>query len=131
VFSGAADQTTATEKPAAAATPAEQALRTRVRQRWDALMGRRYDEVYGFTTPAYRKIFSKAHYLGHYAEQVKRTGIEIHKVEFQDAEQTRARVRVVILFETEVAGRVIHGRSPIWENWIKEEGEWWLVPEQR
>jgi len=111
--------------------PEERALRRRVQARWDALLSEEYDKVYGLTTPSYREVFSKAHYLGRFGKQLKRDGIEIYKVEFQNEAKTKARVRVIVLFTTEVGNTRKQLRGPHWESWVKQDGQWWLVPKKR
>lgn len=113
--------------PVAEIGETEQALRDRVLARWDALLKRDYDAVYGFTTPSYRKVFTKQDYLGRFAEQVRRDKVEIHHVEFLNEARTKARVRVIIHFTTTIPGGLYQGTNGIWETWVVEAGQWWIV----
>lgn len=103
-------------------------LRERVQARWDALVKGDYDTVYEFASPTYREVFSKRHFLRGHSRQVKRTGIEIDKIEFTNDERTQARVSLYILYKTELwGGQLYEGRRFHREAWVKEDGEWWRV----
>lgn len=130
-----ATQTLEAQAAADAAYPAEKvdnpdllALKARVLARWKALIARDYSAVYGFTSPTYRAAFSKEHYLSRFAEQVKRESVDVYSLEYNNPEQTAARVRVVIHYLTELGGAPFRGESGDWEYWVKESGEWWLSP---
>ena len=111
-----------------AKNPEETRLRKRVQARWDALLRNDYDSLYGFTSPSYRKAFSKKHFLSQYATQIKRTGIEITGVEFTNAYKSTAKVKLNILYLVDLWGGKVHkGSRHHTESWVKEGDEWWRV----
>ena len=120
----------AQSKSAAEIPPDESALRARVKGYWDALLKRDYDALYAFTTPSYRKVFDKRHFLGNFGEQLRRDRAEVTKVTFNDAGHTSAHVLVAVLFTTEVAGKIAQLRGASEENWVKVDGEWYNVPDR-
>jgi hypothetical protein len=120
------------EKKATVAEPTAQAsaLKSRVEERWQAMLARDYDKAYAYASPAYRKVFSKRQYLSDYAEQIRRDKVEVLKIEFTDDKQKHARVRVLIHYTTVINDNLAHLTGGIWEYWAIEEGQWWHVPKQ-
>ncbi|MCB1710875.1 MAG: hypothetical protein KDI10_19390, partial [Halioglobus sp.] len=55
------------------------ALEQRVRERWQTLVDRDFEKTWEYSTPAFRRIFSKSLYLGNfsYATEWELTGIEV------------------------------------------------------
>lgn len=115
-------------QPAAEMPPDEAELRARVKARWDALLKRDYDALYEFATPSYRQVFDKRHFLGNFGQQLRRDGVEVTRVTFNNPERTSAQVLVAILYTTEVAGKITQLRGASRGNWVKVEGEWYNVP---
>ena len=107
----------------------EQAVKQRVTERWEAVIANDWDRVYEFATPAYREAYSKTHFFNQYGGQVDREGIEITKLTFEDAEQTSAKVGLVLTFSTlgMTPGELYRGTQFIEETWVKVDGQWWYV----
>jgi hypothetical protein len=105
----------------------EQVLKQRVRARWDAILADDWDQVYEFTTPAYREKYSKTHFFNQYGGQILRTGFEFRSITFENPERTQAKVVGTILFTTEAFGRPYHGRNYQEEHWTRVDGTWWHI----
>lgn len=103
-------------------------LRARVQARWDAFLQADFERVYSFATPTYRKSFGYEHFSNQYAMQIRRTGIEIYKHQFDPADPSVAKVVVLLSFISEGAvGAPYEGVSRVVETWVKQEGKWWYV----
>lgn len=110
--------------------PDAEALKKRVAARWQAIIERKYEEAYLFCSPAYRKAFPISHFLGQYAEQVKRERVEVSGVKFQDKERDKAEVTFELYYLTDAWGLLYHGSSSNREAWVKVDGEWYLSPKK-
>ena len=105
------------------------ALEQRVRERWQAMIVRDFEQVYEFSTPTFRGIFPKAMYVHNfsYAVEWELTSIEIVNY---DAVAAVASVAVGVMSQSakqvSSASRAL-GAVPttIREKWIFTDGEWW------
>ena len=112
--------------PAAAVlTPAkaEDAVRVRAQQRWDWLVTGKYEDAYGYTTPAFRGLNTAQNYRNRFGTGASWTGARVQSVECATPERCTAQVAV----DTRVVARGF--RDPITtsvvETWLLEEGQWW------
>lgn len=107
----------------------EDAVRQRVQDRWAAIIANEWDQVYEFTTPAYRAAYSKKHFFNRYGGQITREAFEIQKIEFEDPEHTTAKVRGNLHFSTSGVGPegIYRGTQLVDETWVKVDGQWWHV----
>lgn len=104
------------------------ALRQRAQERWEALITGDYDKVYAFASPSYRAAFPKSHLLGRYANQVKRTGVEVQNAKLSHDDPDVATVGVNIDYVTELWGGGLYKGTRYFEtSWIKEDDQWWHV----
>lgn len=108
---------------------AEEALRSRVQARWDAVLALDFDRVYGFATPAYRQAHDLAHFRNQYASQIERTRIEIYETLFDAENENAAKVVVLLYFKAEggAPGTYFEGMSRVVETWVRQDGQWWYV----
>ncbi len=112
--------------PAAAVlTPAkaEDAVRVRAQQRWDWLVTGKYEDAYGYTTPAFRGLNTAQNYRNRFGTGASWTGARVQSVECATPERCTVQVAV----DTRVVARGF--RDPITtsvvETWLLEEGQWW------
>ena len=112
--------------PAAAVlTPAkaEDAVRVRAQQRWDWLVTGKYEDAYGYTTPAFRGLNTAQNYRNRFGTGASWTGARVQSVECATPE----RCTVQVADDTRVVARGF--RDPITtsavETWLLEEGQWW------
>ena len=112
--------------PAAAVlTPAkaEDAVRVRAQQRWDWLVTGKYEDAYGYTTPAFRGLNTAQNYRNRFGTGASWTGARVQSVECATPERCTVQMAV----DTRVVARGF--RDPITtsvvETWLLEEGQWW------
>ena len=112
--------------PAAAVlTPAkaEDAVRVRAQQRWDWLVTGKYEDAYGYTTPAFRGLNTAQNYRNRFGTGASWTGARVQSVECATPERCTVQVAV----DTRVVARGF--RDPITtsvvETWLLERGQWW------
>jgi len=104
------------------------ALVGRVEEKWRAMERRDFAKVYEYTTPNYRKIFSKPMFLNRFAYDIRwqLTGVEILNY---DAEAAVASVAVRVMSEpakqTTPASDVGKISDTVKEKWFFIDGEWW------
>lgn len=103
------------------------AIKRRAEARWDALINLDMAKVYSFATPAYRKTFDLKHLSNQYGAQVKRTGIDIQKIEIREGDPDTADVGLYLGFVTEVSGSEYHGKVYEKETWVRRNGCWWYL----
>jgi hypothetical protein len=106
-------------------------LISRVEERWYALEDNDYGRAYEYTTPNYRRVFSKALYINKFSYGViwELTGVDVVNY---DADAAVASVAVRVMSkpakQTSAASIAI-GATPVTlrEKWINTEGEWWHI----
>jgi len=104
------------------------ALVSRVEEKWRAMERRDFAAVYEYTTPNYRKVFSKPMFLNRFAFDLRwqLTGVEILNY---DAEAAVASVAVRVMSEpaneTALAPGVGKISNTVKEQWFLIDGEWW------
>jgi hypothetical protein len=106
-------------------------LISRVEERWYALEDNDYGRAYEYTTPNYRRVFSKALYINKFSYGVEweLTGVDVVNY---DADAAVASVAVRVMSkpakQTSAASIAI-GATPVTlrEKWLNTEGEWWHI----
>ncbi len=112
-----------------AAETAEQAeaiLRTRAKQRWDAIIRNDFAAAYAFETPSYRAVNDLTTFMTRFAGQVSRENVNIARVEFEDP--SLAKVTIELEFKAAVFGTIIDSVSYDVETWARIDGQWWHLP---
>ena len=103
-------------------------LVARVEKKWRAMERRDFAATYEYTTPSYRKVFSKSMYLNRFAYDVhwELTGVELLNY---DSEAAVASVAVRVMSapakQTTPASGFGSISHTIVEKWILIDGEWW------
>ncbi|MGH8557139.1 MAG: hypothetical protein ACRESZ_06685 [Methylococcales bacterium] len=107
----------------------KEALKSRVQPLWDAMIANDFDKVYEFTTPSYRRTYSKAHFFAQYGSQITRESITVLDIVFQNPERSTAKVTLNLSFSTQgfSASDVFRNTVYVEETWIKDEDQWWRV----
>ena len=105
------------------------ALEQRVRERWQTLVDRDFEKTWEYSTPAFRRIFSKSLYLGNfsYATEWELTGIEVLNYDARAAVASVAvRVTSKPIKQTSAASMAL-GAIPYTfrEKWLNIDGQWW------
>ena len=111
------------------APEAVSALTQRVTERWHAMEVRDFEKVYEFTTPNYRRVFSKGLYINKfsYAVDWELTGVDVVNY---DARAAVASVAVRVMSKPTKqtsAASIALGALPqtIHEKWFNVDGQWW------
>ena len=109
--------------PAASTSKVEDAVSVRAQQRWDWLVTGKYEDAYGYTTPAFRGLNTAQNYRNRFGTGASWTGARVQSVECATPERCTVQVAV----DTRVVARGF--REPITtsvvETWLLEEGQWW------
>jgi len=104
------------------------ALVNRVEEKWRAMERRDFAAVYEYTTPNYRKVFSKHMFLNKFGHgiQWQLTGVDVLNY---DAEAAVASVGVRVMSGPTTQTLSVHGSGVIAdtvkEQWLLIDGEWW------
>lgn len=118
------------EAPPKVLTPEmESSLVQRVTERWHAMEVKDFSRVYNYTTPNYRRVFSKQMFLNKFGYDVdwELTGVEVVNYDAQAAVASVAvRVMSMPTKPTSAASKAL-GALPhtVKEKWILIDGEWW------
>ena len=121
---GAAAQT-----PRAASANPSDAVKARSVKRWELLIDKRYEEAYAFLSPGYREVRP----LADYVKIMQGRPVQWTRVHFKTAkcepESCMVDMEVHAQFEMPVM-RVgtVDTLTVLNENWILDDGEWFLVP---
>lgn len=110
------------------------ALEQRVRDRWAAMADHDFARVYDFTTPNYRRIFTKDMFVNKfsYAVDWELTGVEVINYDSRAAVASvvaRVMTRSTKLTEYAASGFGVVPRD-LREQWIFIDGEWWYSANQ-
>ena len=125
--------TTALSPAAAVELVPEAAVRQRADQRWQMMIDGKYEEAYRYLAPGFQAVQSFRSYTSSFANTAW-TGGKAVRVECNDErDKCTATVRVDAkvfmpgLKLTEGQGGNV--TSYIQENWIRQNGNWWLFPQ--
>jgi hypothetical protein len=103
------------------------ALVSRVEEKWRAMERRDFAAVYEYTTPNYRKIFTKPMFLNKFGPSIRweLTGVDLLHYD-ADAAVASVGVRVMTGRATETSqasGGIV--ADTVQEQWLLIDGEWW------
>jgi hypothetical protein len=121
--------------PAETASAAEslqarrKALEQRVTAKWDALIRRDFAAAYSFTSPAYRKLYSKERFQSTFGNKVGWKRIEITKVDFKGDDAATVGLNLYVVYNGFVEGKPIDMKTYVEEPWVYAEGQWWYLME--
>ena len=105
------------------------ALEQRVRERWQTIIARDFEETWEFETPNYRSAFPKRLYPNNFSYTVEweLTGVDVLNYDARAAvASVGARVMTKPTKPTSAASKAI-GALPVTvrEKWMLIDGEWW------
>ena len=108
----------------------QEELLSRVEARWRALEANDFDTAYGFTSPAYRSVFSKSMYRHRFSTQIIRQLTDIEFLTY-DTSAAVASVAVRVMSEpvkhTSRASAALGAiPSQLVEKWLFVDGQWWF-----
>lgn len=115
-----------------ASTPQyENPVERRSQARWDALIGKRFDEAYVYYSPGYRS----AHSLNDFIVDMGTKRVRWESATYRDkhCEKDSCKVRFDLVFTVNKPAPGVssyEGKSVSEETWVKLAGEWWYVPEK-
>lgn len=103
----------------------EETVRKLATQRWQALLGGKFDQAYEFATPAFRKLRSVDFYrTNRSAVPVKWVSAEVLRV---DCEPQRCVAKIKLITRPNMPGfNKLNLETGLEEVWIQEEGQWWM-----
>lgn len=111
------------------ATTPEAVVRTRATEQWKARIAGDLDTTYRYTTPSYRGGTSLDKYKKGFGGAVQIKSAEVAGVVCENAD------KCVVNTKVEATPMLMLGRRTlppivtyIDENWLREEGQWWLFP---
>lgn len=100
--------------------PAEDVVRARAQERWDALLKGDLKAAYGYLGPGSRELNTFEAYSASVRKGFWKTA-QVSKVACPTAESCEVEVAV----EYEFRGSRV--KTPLGETWVRQEGNWWYV----
>jgi hypothetical protein len=106
-------------------------LQKRSVERWDLLIAHKAEKAYDYLSPGFRETRKREVY----AEEMNNRGVRWNKVSYgsQDCDGDTCKVHLFVDYKVDMgvmAGKVPAG-SPVTETWVKIDGRWYYLPEQR
>lgn len=108
---------------------AEETVRERAQARWDAVIAGKWEQAYGYATPAYRE----ANELYHFRRRLDRGLIKYKQATVGDVTCKETDVCVVKMNMTIFPSQEIptgNITTTIEERWMRVNGEWWRFEKQ-
>ncbi len=104
---------------------AEQQVRQRATERWQALVKGEFSRAYGYNTPGYRAVISTDAYRARFGTAITWLGSEI--VALRCPETTRCEALVRIDYKPLLSRKIGDKMSThVDETWLLEDGQWWF-----
>jgi len=102
----------------------DRALRERIQQRWDAVIGRDFAKAYAFETPDYRKTHTAEQYAGQFGSLVKWFMASVKEVKYDRADEAEVVVALDVIL-TLAGGDTARTTVNLNEQWVYLDGQWW------
>ncbi len=104
---------------------AEQQVRQRATERWQALVKGEFSRAYSYNTPGYRAVISPDAYRARFGTAITWLGSEI--VDLRCPETTRCDARLRIDYRPLLSRKFGDKMSThVEETWLLEDGQWWF-----
>ncbi len=104
---------------------AEQQVRQRAAERWQALVKGEFTRAYSYNTPGYRAVISPDAYRARFGTAISWLGSEI--VDLRCPETTRCEARLRIDYKPLLSRKFGDKMSThVDETWLLEDGQWWF-----
>ena len=117
------------ERPGSKLTP-EEAVAQRAKERWEAIIARDYRPAYDRLTPGTRATTTYEAYRQRLLGAALRwTSAEVQSVECNEPDVCRAEVYITYMLRGGQPGLgEIEGYNPVFEQWIRSDGQWYYLP---
>lgn len=105
--------------------PAQDTVKQRATERWQALVAGDFDKAYSYNTPGFRALVSPAAYRGRTGSAVKWVGAEVTQVNCP--EPAKCNVRIKLNYQPVFGGKMTGSFSThLDETWLQEDSQWWI-----
>lgn len=105
------------------ATP-EEAVKARALQYWHARKDGKVDQLYGFLTPAFRKLRTEAQFRASYTATAALEAVEVAQVACESAIRCTAKMKLSVKPALPGLNLGIIDMH-VDETWLLEDGQWW------
>lgn len=113
---------------ASSAVTAESMVSERAAARWQALIGRDFDEAYRFLSPGYRLATPLDRYRGQMGDEVDWQGASVSTV---NCEARACEVAVTVTYRfASPSIPAYSGSTLVKEKWVLADDNWWYLPER-
>ena len=110
------------------AAPTQQALlKQRVVAKWDALIRKDFATAYSFTSPAYRKLYSKDSFKGKFGSKAAWQRIEVVDVNFKGDDAATVGINLHFVYYDSQAKKPLDMKTYVQEPWVRVDGQWWYL----
>ncbi len=109
--------------------PPEQQVTQRAEAYWSALRASQRDQAYAYLAPAYRQLVDSEAFWRRAKGHLVWDSVALAKVECE-GEPADACVAVMRVSYPRALTRGIEVDTHLRENWVRLDGEWWLLPEK-
>lgn len=97
----------------------------RAQARWEALIRGDFATAYTYETPAFREAHDVESYRGKFGPSVRWHGAEVRQMRRIDEGTAEVGVVLDISFFVPNQSEPIRNQTLAWEQWTKENGDWW------
>jgi hypothetical protein len=109
--------------------PSSETLQQRAVNRWNFLIEHKAEKAYDYLTPGVRATKPREEY----AKEMNARGVKWLDVTFnsEECKEETCTVRLLVNIEIDMTGAAGHVKamSPVVETWIKEDGNWYYLPD--
>ncbi len=109
---------------------AEEIVARNARARWNAIIAKNYRPAYDYLTPGTRATTPYDAYVKRLlGASIRWTSAKVESVECEEPDVCRAVVYLTYMVQAAQAGMgEIEGSSPVFEQWIRSDGQWYHLP---
>src|SRR5690606_35220281 len=108
----------------------EQQVRARAEQRWQAMIRSDFDAAYAMHSPGWRGLNTLGEWKGRFGKTVQWLAAETAGSTCDESPPVRCVVRVTV--RSQLVGmpfKDVPRDSEVSEVWIRQDGQWWMVPD--
>jgi hypothetical protein len=110
----------------AAFGPTENALAQRVEERWQAMVEKDFDKVYGYNLPSYRQTNTLEQFKGRFGKAVTWREAEVQGIQYNGPESARVRINLEVEYVPSWGGAAQPAITRVDEIWLNRDGTWWI-----
>lgn len=105
--------------------PAEEVVRERAQARWNALVAGKFEDAYGYLSPASRSVVSLQRFKASIGGAATWKGAEVHSVTCNQPE--RCTVSIKVRYQPALRAASLGTiETSVEETWLLDAGQWWL-----